>query len=341
MKKEQIYIIKQYFGKKTYQEIGDIIGMSGRMVRYHCRKTLNLGTIKTNNIWTDKEIQYLKDNYSNDPDIYKHYINRTKQSVWSKVHELGLKAKGRGFITGNYKFFDKWSPTMAYVLGFICADGNIHKNVLSLVQKDSKYLYDILKIMGWTNINVRRFKSGVHIAAIRNEYMINRLKELKIIERKSLLLGKIPVPKKYMSSFILGYFDGDGCFYNPKKTYRTSSEWSILGTYNFLHWLQSEISIGANVPSKTIRRHSKNSKIWILKFSKIEHVHNIGRWLYSNKNYMERKYQKYHEFTRIRCGNSQRITRKPSLGVINSEELKTKDEDIVRQYYTGICKITK
>ncbi len=315
-------VITENYGKLTYDEIGTKVGMSGRMVRYYARKKLGLRKLKNNQIWTEKEIQLLKNEYHRKSDIYELFPNRSVRSVWYKAFDLGLKAKGRGFIKGNYKFFDNWSPTMSYVLGLICADGNIYKNVLTIVQKDFDYLSNLKNIIGWNNIKVRTFKSGVSYIAIRNEYMTDQLHNLNIPEKKSLILDKIPVPEKFMVNFILGYFDGDGCFCNTKSRNKPSTDASMLGTYNFLNWISSEIHKLTYIPRMTVRRQNKKSKIFKLKYSSKDHIYKLFTWLYDNNDfYLERKYQKFQDFLRIRCGNI------PSY---NTQTSLIKDDDIVQ-----------
>lgn len=295
--------IRNNFGKLSYAEIGSLVDMSGRMVRYHCRKTLGLGTIKTVKPWSEKEIEIMNIHYRTNPNIYSLLSNRSKQSIYYKAWELGLYAKGRGEVEGNIFFFNKWSKEMAYILGLICADGNIFGDVLTIVQKDANYLRKIADTMGFVRTAVRKSTTGIDLIAIRNKVITDDLKRLGVMENKSLVLDKIPVPEKFMSNFILGYFDGDGCFCNTVSHDRPAAQWELLGTYNFLNWISAEIARLTSVPRKLVKRKNKGSKIFTLKYTCRDHIKDLCDWLYTNNPlYLKRKRSKYNDFLGIHAG---------------------------------------
>lgn len=302
MNKEEI--IKENFGKLTYNDIGALVGISGRMVRYISRKKLGLGLLKNNQIWSDEEIAILKNHYEHNPNIYNLLPNRTKHSIWYKAFSLGLKSNGKGEFTGNIFFFDTWSTNMSYILGLICADGNIFKDILTITQKNKKYLEKIRDIMEFKDIPIKTNKLGISSLVIRNNILINSLKKLNIIEKKSLVLGKIPVPEKFMSSFILGYIDGDGCICSTfdKRRNKNYLEVSMLGTYNFLNWIQAEISNISGLPNRKIQNTYSNIKK--IKYGS-ENSIMLCNWLYSSHDgiFLERKKEVFNNFISMNCGN--------------------------------------
>lgn len=130
----------------------------------------------------------------------------------------------------NEKFFYKWSPKMAYVLGYIYADGSIHESnrgsYLSISSIDEK---TIKKIRSWLSSGHKIYKMKFAWQKRRNQYVLrigdreiyNSLLHHGIFPNKSLTVIFPKVPKKYLNPFILGYFDGDGCIYlyrSPGKT---------------------------------------------------------------------------------------------------------------------------
>ena len=44
---------------------------------------------------------------------------------------MGNKNSGKRVYKINNNFFKKWTPQMAYILGFTCAEGNVHGRTLS------------------------------------------------------------------------------------------------------------------------------------------------------------------------------------------------------------------
>jgi len=320
MNKEEI--IKENFGKLTYNEIGKLIGLSGRMVRYISRKKLGLGLLKNNQTWSDDEINILKNHYEHNPNIYNLLPNRTKQSIWYKTFSLGLKSEGKGEFTGNVFFFDTWTENMSYILGLICADGNIFKDVLTIVQKNKEYLEKIRDIMEFKDIPIRTNKLGISSLVIRNIILINSLKKLGLTEKKSLILGKIPVPEKFMRSFILGYIDGDGCICSTfdKRRNKNYLEVSMLGTYNFLNWIQAEINNITGIPNRKVQ--NTNSNIKKIKYGSDNSV-KLCSWLYSSYNeiFLKRKKEVFNNFISMSRGN---------LPIHNTQVNLLKVEDIVQ-----------
>ncbi len=122
----------------------------------------------------------------------------------------------------NDTFFDTWSPDMAYILGFIVADGNVgsNNNILSLTlsAKDVDVLEFIRsKLSPDTKIGRRSRDVNGKILnyvsfAIRSYKIIYSLETRGVVSRKT---GKetIPdgIPEEFLGDFLRGLFDGDGC----------------------------------------------------------------------------------------------------------------------------------
>ena len=106
---------------------------------------------------------------------------------------------------------------MAYVLGFLFADGNIMKTkrntyFISFSTADRELLVSIAEIMGLPHkISERKSETGsVYRIQIGSKEMFSDLVNLGLTPNKSHRM-KIPfVPKDYIADFIRGYFDGDG-----------------------------------------------------------------------------------------------------------------------------------
>jgi intein-encoded DNA endonuclease-like protein len=120
----------------------------------------------------------------------------------------------------NKDFFKKWTPEMAYVLGFFAADGNLIKNkrgacFFSLEICDKGILDNIKKVMESNH------KIGIRVSSKENYKVRYRLQiGSKEIYEDLLSLGfgngktynmSVPlIPDEYFSDFVRGYFDGDG-----------------------------------------------------------------------------------------------------------------------------------
>lgn len=119
----------------------------------------------------------------------------------------------------NRRFFKKWSPEMAYVLGFFCADGTITVNpwgseyfVIQIADED--LLKQIRKTLTSEHKISKRIhkkdKSVFYRLQIGSKEMCNDLRILGAVEKKTYRLILPDIPKKYFGHFVRGYFDGDG-----------------------------------------------------------------------------------------------------------------------------------
>ncbi|HLD70415.1 MAG TPA: LAGLIDADG family homing endonuclease [Negativicutes bacterium] len=129
----------------------------------------------------------------------------------------------------NKDFFKKWSPEMAHVLGFLYADGNITDSVASRAQyihfysTDRHILESIRATMASSHVievilpKTANHKNGTYKSKegfklrIGSKEMYQDLLNLGVVPNKSKIITFPDISKQYVSHFIRGYFDGDGC----------------------------------------------------------------------------------------------------------------------------------
>lgn len=232
-------------------------------------------------------------------------FNRNKDAIIWKAKQLKLKKTPETVAlckTNNKKYhinenyFNEYSSTMFYVLGFWCADGcitsvkgknkafDIHINI-----KDIELLKNILKDMD-SNHKIYTYDTSCKITIVNNK-IYDSLTNLGFTERKSLIL-KFPewIPEKYLNHFIRGYFDGDGSV----AQYGYSVH--IIGTIEFLKTLKRNLEInGISVHSivqsnKGSNRSDIPHTLWITKKEEVRKFYNyIYGNLSNNDMYLERK----------------------------------------------------
>lgn len=109
-------------------------------------------------------------------------------------------------------FFKRWSPDVAYILGFIVADGNVRDGAVRIII--SKIDIDVLhyiKEITKCRSNISNYKNDMVGLDFNSKLLSKYLTEIGIPPRKT---GKeiIPIglPDELVSHFVRGVFDGDG-----------------------------------------------------------------------------------------------------------------------------------
>jgi hypothetical protein len=116
----------------------------------------------------------------------------------------------------NKKFFFKWSANMAYILGFLYADGNILRNkrgahFISFYSTDFSLIKQIRKVLDSEHkISLRRGEGKNYCLQIGSKQMYQNLQDLGLKENKTSRMRIPKIPQKYFGDFLRGYFDGDG-----------------------------------------------------------------------------------------------------------------------------------
>lgn len=213
----------------------------------------------------------------------------------------------------NDNFFKKWSPNMAYILGFWFTDGNMDdvRNIFNISQhkKDKYLLKAILKEMN--SNNPLRLNRNNYSFAIRSKEIVTDIKKLGGIPRKSLTVKFPKIPQRYLSDFIRGLWDGDGSISHVKKLNHYTSSFSC-GSKIFIYKvlcvlrknikdLRGNIYIDFRKKGKKMPLHGflkKDSVTYTLHFG-VNDTKRLRDFIYKNldKNNtilkMKRKYNKF------------------------------------------------
>jgi hypothetical protein len=124
----------------------------------------------------------------------------------------------------NESFFDEWSSGMAYVLGYLYADGSledasylrgkyvrvtsVEKNIIVKIRKWLSSKHTIVKQKSlWKNGKLR------YMLRIGSHKIYDSLVNLGLYPNKSLTIKFPEIPNNFLGDFIRGYLDGDGCVY--------------------------------------------------------------------------------------------------------------------------------
>lgn len=232
----------------TYQQAAIILQCSPSVVRTWAS---NLG-VEREPVWMQlnnnhgKEIvkDYLRENvllqdiaekYETDTFHIRNVLihNGISLKTRSQIKQIGDKQGIHRKHGLNQNYFKTWSHNMAYILGFIVADGCVYTNieeknnskkhksllVFTLAERDREILEKIRSELEYEGEIFTHYSQGYskekgykHVRlAINSHIMINDIKELGITERKTFNeVVPIGLPKEYELDFIRGFFDGDG-----------------------------------------------------------------------------------------------------------------------------------
>lgn len=221
-------------------------------------------------------------------------IGKTSVNRWSK--EMGLYARKN---TVNDGFFNMWTFDMAYILGYIFADGNVawkpeksyRALTITAAAKDVNHLEKIRIILESTKNLLYSDSTNSYRLIVNSKKLCEDLMKLGVIPRKSLVVEFPDIPKEYVCHFIRGVIDGDGCIrYNDRKRSPYFEISIASGSYKFLEKMVEIIKQNIGVSSKIT--NVKNNT-FIIRYS-CKRGLKLAEWIYYNQNLcLERKLKQY------------------------------------------------
>lgn len=215
------------------------------------------------------------------------------------------------YKTRNEHFFKKWTPDMAYVLGFFTADGNMIRNkrgghFIEFTTADKIILEKIREALGSNHKITGRKRSDTHQMCYRlqigSKTWFNDLSQLGLMPNKSKKICLPEIPQKYFSHFVRGYFDGDGHvtisrYKRANRNYRhfiTILSGFTSGSKKFLEQLHAALKNITDISGGTLFY----SKGYRLVFS-VNDSYTLYRFLYKNPENefcLARKKEKFEKY---------------------------------------------
>lgn len=314
MKKELTvdFLVDCYLYKEmNFKQIAELAGVQQKLVG---KKIKGYGIpIRDSSYHISKEELYdlyINKQYST-KDIGK-LIDRSQLYVRCRMKEFGIEARNSGTaqamkigISFNENFFDTWNSDMAYLLGFVYADGNIcdYRFRIALGDKDGEFLHKIADLINFPKDKIRHVYNNKlgrwfwQLSVSRRDFAL-RLMELGLTPNKSKTKVFPYVPDEYLSDFIRGYFDGNGSISITKNRPNLNIS---CGSEQFIKTLSEKISIiiGDNVKYYTDYRNNVNYYIAISK--KYSIIKFYGCFYYDNCFCLQRKKDKFLEYMSTSC----------------------------------------
>lgn len=169
---------------------------------------------------------------------------------------------------------------MAYVLGFLFSDGSmedasrIRGKYLRVSSTDMDRIEHIRALLGSEHTIVRIQKpkpsKPQYFLRIGSQILYSRLEILGMTPRKSLTMAFPNIPKKYLGSFVLGYFDGDGCVYLKNRLSKRPTGLKTIftsGSKNFLFSLKRRLSEEVGLLGGSLLSHGSSQGTYQLKYT--------------------------------------------------------------------------
>lgn len=216
----------------------------------------------------------------------------------------------------NENFFKTWSRNSSYVLGVLFADGNLENAAYlrgryvrltstdrSLIEQAKDSLNSQHKIVIMPPSGNKKEK---YLLRIGSHKIYNDLEALGLHPRKSLNMELPRIPYRFLSDFVRGYFDGDGCIAIEKTKNRPHNRLRAIftsGSKNFL------VSLSKILKQRCIGKTGKiydSHRSYQLIYSSVDAA-KLLEFMYSKVRerkllYLDRKYDKYQNLMLCSAG---------------------------------------
>ena len=207
----------------------------------------------------------------------------------------------------NEHFFETWSPTMAYILGYIYADGSLEnasylRGKYLRVSSTDKELINFVKSLLQSDHSIVKLKPTNDLHKIRyllriGSYKIfNDLVKLGLHPNKSLTMKFPIIPKNFLPHFVRGYFDGDG-YIGIEKLDGKFKKLNLVFTCGSKKFLTELAKLLYTVLDLKIIRIYDSHRSYRLAYSTSDSV-KIFRYIYQDSNnlFLNRKFQVFKNF---------------------------------------------
>lgn len=294
---------------KIYNTSKSMIGSALRRHGYYSRKLINPEEIKDDVIneyvYNKLTIHHIAEKYNTSFDTVQKIL---------KDNNIKIRPAYKTTYELNEKYFDIIDTgNKAYVLGLIASDGCVCKNTvrISLKYNDVDILEKVNKEVGSNRPLLYRDYSIIgenkylcapqYILSITNKYFANQLKNLGIVENKSLVL-EFPtcITDDLLPDFLRGLFDGDG--FLEKKRYRIG----FTGTKQMMDSIIEKTKRILDIQFSIYDEHAKGGNTFSIKIGNKKDCLKFLNYIYNDSElYMNRKHDIYINYLNGLCRSNE------------------------------------
>lgn len=270
--------------------------MKPNQQKYSIEEVIKWNDYLKNNHTLTETAEYYNIPYKSVVHLLNRYHFRTPCRNVMKIRRLNNE------IIDYFKIID--SAEKAYYLGLIYSDGYIcssnydrTKQVGIALQLQDKYILDNLHTILDLKTKISIYKNSAKLV-ITNLGMYQDLCNLGVVENKSNSDYIIPnIKPEFINSFILGYFDGDGCITIKKSGAIVVS--ICCNSYKFLESVQNYLN-SQNIKTRLNKEMKSSGKyLYVLYLCGRKNQLKFKDLIYKNCNiFLTRKYDK---FMKIPC----------------------------------------
>ena len=213
----------------------------------------------------------------NRPDIIKKVLKKHNIKVRNFKEAAILNNKNRiKYISKDIEFFNNQSPDMAWVMGFIAADGTVRKDCneikIGLSIKDYDVLEKIKKAINLDEpIKIYTTKNGYDCCGLQwtCEEHKKALKDYSIVPSKTFTLQPpFKLDEEYWVDYIRGYFDGDGSVNLIHNKDYLSLRWQVCSaTKCIVDFIVSYFEKKYNIPRVKIQKRAGKHTLYYIQYS--------------------------------------------------------------------------
>lgn len=270
--------------------------------------------------YTKLEVKNLINKYVESGKSLLEFDRTNKTDLTYQCKKYGLIKPNTDFRIENRKnplsfdFKDITNEFESYILGFVYADGWISNKSFGIkIHIQDKDLLEKIKDYISPNSNLIIEKNSIKLN-IHSDLLVNNLKKLGVEYNKSYKELSIPnIDKSLVSSFIRGYFDGDGTVFMDRKYIKTNIASTSESFLKEIQKILDKEEIKSNIYKESrIGKIYKapqgesmcNKDIFRLVPSKKENVLKFKDYIYSkNVICLKRKLLKFEEYVNTEVNN--------------------------------------
>jgi hypothetical protein len=161
-------------------------------------------------------------------------------------------------------YFDRWSREMAYILGFVSADGYVRDNGLTVdVANRDLAVVEFIRDEISPNKQIEdRHKGNSKSIRIHSVELSNSLNRFGLTSNKSHTIKlDFDIPEEFFGDYIRGVFDGDGWVYCRRNQIESGI---CSGSEPFLEEIRRRCGFGRKVRAKTKKGYKNKLYQWDL-----------------------------------------------------------------------------